>query len=418
MKLLIKNSVIIDQNSAFHQQKKDVLIEDGQIVKIADKITNKDKIEEVSSDNLHVSVGWMDIGTQLGEPGLEHRETFDSAVNAARAGGFTSLAPFPNTIPVLQNKAAITVLKEVAKKMSVHIYPVAALTKDCAGTEITEMYDLFLSGAVAFSDGLKSVQHNGVFLNALNYVKAFDGIIIHFPQDAYLSKDGQMHEGFTSTISGMKGVPEMAETIMVQRDLALNQYAASKLVFYGVSSEESLKLIKSSGQKNVKCVLPYLNLLYDDSNLAEFDSNLKVAPPLRSAANKNKLIKAIQSDTIHAIASNHYPLDEESKKLEFTYAKFGASGIETVFSALNTALRNKVKTEDLIEKMTAGPRSVLNITSPKIEVGTQAELTIFDPDLTWTFNKSLSLSKNNPFLGKTLTGKVIGTVVKGKFFRN
>ena len=168
----------------------------------------------------------------------------------------------------------------------------------------------------------------------------------------------------------------------------------------------------------MKCVLPYLNLLYDDSNLAEFDSNLKVAPPLRSAANKNKLIKAIQSDTIHAIASNHYPLDEESKKLEFTYAKFGASGIETVFSALNTALRNKVKTEDLIEKMTAGPRSVLNITSPKIEVGTQAELTIFDPELSWTFNKSLSLSKNNPFLGKTLTGKVIGTVVKGKFFRN
>ena len=418
MKLLIKNATIIDAKSPYHLQQKDLLIESGKIAQISDFIVNENKVKEVASENLHVSAGWMDIGTQLGEPGLEHRETFETAIAAARTGGFTALAPFPNTIPVLQNKAALSVLQELSRSSAIHIYPVAALTKDCSGSEISEMYDLHLAGAKAFSDGLKSIQHNGVLLNALNYVKAFDGLIIHFPQDAYLSKDGQMHEGYTSTLLGMKGIPEMAETITLHRDLSLQEYAGSRLCIYGISSAKSLNIAKNFEKAEVTYVVPYLNLVFDDSELGDFNSNLKVTPPLRTNSDKNRLVRALNADAIHAICSNHYPLDEEAKNLEFPYAKFGASGLETVFSALNSALGDKIKTEKLIEKLTVGPRTILQIPNPVIEEGQLAELTLFDPSASWTFSKTKSLSKNNPFLGKTFKGKVVATVVDGKVFMN
>ncbi len=418
MKLLLKDVTILDKSGPYHNQTLDVLVEKGKIVKITKNIKHEEGIKVVSSNNLHVSTGWVDIGTQLGEPGLEHRETFASAIAAARVGGYTTLIPFPNTLPVLQNKAALTVLHSISKNSKINILPIAALTTDCKGEELVEMYDLHQSGAVAFSDGLKSIHHNGVLLNALNYVKTFDGLIIHYPIDQYLSNGGQIHEGKVSTLLGMKGIPSIAEHISIQRDLELLNYSGSKLCLYGISTQESVKLIKLFGKKNLFSVVPYLNLVKQDTDLADFDTNLKLYPPLRTKIDQNELLKALKSDIITAISSNHYPLEEDAKKLEFPYAKYGASGLETVFPALNTFAIDKLPLETIIDKLTNGPKSIFNLSINTINEGIEADLTFFDPSLEWEYQETKSASKNNPYLGQTLKGKVLGTLVKGEVFMN
>ncbi|HMP29020.1 MAG TPA: dihydroorotase, partial [Saprospiraceae bacterium] len=317
-----------------------------------------------------------------------------------------------------QNKAAVTVLQNKAKKSKINIYPIAAVTRDCKGEELTEMYDLHLAGAIAFSDGLKTIQHNGVLINALNYIKSFEGTLIHFPQDSYLSNGGQMHEGYISTLLGLKGIPTIAEKITIQRDLALLEYTNSNLCLFGISSKEAIQTIKASKAKSLQSIVPYLNLIFHDSRIGGFDSQFKVSPPLREKTDQDELIKGLKDHTITAIASNHYPLEDEVKNLEFPYAKFGASGIETVFSALITYTKGKIPLDIIIQKLTTGPRSILGIDQVTIDEGRTAELTLFDPDLEWTFATSKSTSKNNPFLGQTLKGKVIGTLVSNSYYAN
>lgn len=417
MKLLIQKAKIVDKNSPQNGEIVDIFISKGKIEKIAKDIALPGDIKTISSPNLHVSAGWLDIGCQIGEPGLEYRETLSSAIAAARVGGYTSLAPFPNTVPVLQHKAAINVLKEAAEEYKINIYPIAAATTDCKGENITEMYDLHKGGAYAFTDGLKSITHNAVLLNALNYVKSFDGLIIHFSQDGNLAHGGQMHEGKISTFLGMKGIPTIAETIILKRDLALVSYADSKLCVYGVSSADAVKILKEAKNPKVSATVPYLNLINDDADLIDFNSNLKVSPPLRSKKDALELLKALKENTIQAIVSNHYPLDEEAKKLEFPYAKFGASGLETVFATINTFLQDKIDLALLIAKLSEGPRSILGIPQVEITEGANAELTLFDPSIEWNFNKTVSASQNNPYLGQSFIGKVLGTVVGNAFHK-
>lgn len=417
MKLIIRKATIVDSRSPFNGQKLDLFLSKGKIEKIANEINNPGDVKEISGDNLHVSPGWLDLGCQVGEPGLEHRETLSSAIKAARRGGYTSIAPFPNTVPVLQQKAAINVLKEAADRERINIYPVAAATQDCQGDFITEMHDLHQGGALAFTDGLKSIEKNGVILTALQYINSFGGLLIHYPQDAHLSSGGHMHEGKVSTYLGMKGLPSVAETIVLRRDLALWQYSASRLCVYGISSGEAVKIIKEYKTDKLFAVVPYLNLVKEDKDLEDFDSNLKVLPPIRTKKDATELIKGLKENTITAIASNHYPLDEESKKLEFTYARFGASGLETCFAALNTSLSDKLGLTTLIDKLSHGPREILGLEAVIIEDGGQAEITIFDPEQTWDYASTLSRSDNNPYLGSNLKGKVMGTYVKSQYFK-
>ncbi|MCB0647519.1 MAG: dihydroorotase [Saprospiraceae bacterium] len=417
MKLIIRNATIIDSTSPYNGERKDIYISKGKIEKIDVSIPNTEDIKEISGDNLHVSPGWMDIGCQIGEPGLEHRETLTSAIRAARRGGYTAIAPFPNTVPVLQQKAALNVLKEVAEREKFHIYPIAAATQDCNGDNITEMFDLHAGGAIAFSDGLKTIEKNGVLLNALNYIKSFDGLLIHFPQDGHLASGGQMHEGKVSTYLGMKGIPSVAESVVLRRDIGLWQYSDSRMCIYGVSTAESAKILKEAKSDKLSAIVPYLNLVMEDNDLDDFDSNLKVMPPIRSKKDGAELLKALKENTISAISSNHYPLDEEAKKLEFTYAKFGASGLETCFAALNGSLNEKIGLQVIVDKLAHGPRKVLKVEEVSVVEGKVAELTIFDPNMSWSFDKTLSKSDNNPFLGSQLKGRVIGTYVKSQYFK-
>jgi dihydroorotase len=416
MKVLIKSATIIDPESSHNGKTRDILLVSNKIEKIAPKI-NVDVPHTVKSPHLCISQGWVDIGTSVGEPGFEHRETLQSITKAARVGGYTTLVPFPNTDPVTQSKAAIKFLIDTGKKLGIKIFPIAAVSQDCKGEELSEMYDLHMAGAIAFSDGLKSVQHNGILHNALNYVKPFNGKIIHYPQDAFLSNGGQMHEGIYSTLMGMKGIPSVAESLITKRDLSISEYADASIIFYGVSSKESLKLIKQAKQKH-QIITPYLNIIKNDSHVEGFNSLLKVTPPLRSKDDQNDLIKAVKEGSICAISSNHTPHDEEGKKLEFTFAKFGASGIETTFSGLNTYVGDRLDLNIIVERLSNGPRTLLSLPSFPIEEGLSSDITLFDPSISWLFEKTQSKSNNNPLLGQTLIGKVLATSTDGVFYPN
>lgn len=411
MRYLIKKATVVDENSKYNGKKVDILFNNGVIEEIRSNIEPIKGVKEIQSPNLHCSISWIDIGTQIGEPGLEHRETISSISAAAKAGGYGAIASFPNTSPVIQSKTAVQFVMEEARKNNFIIYPIAALSQHNEGKEITEMYDLHTSGAIAFGDGLKSIAHTGLLTRAMEYVLPFNGLIIHYPLDHTLTTDAQINEGEMSTLLGMKGSPALAETLIIKRDLELLNYTKSRLCVYGISLSESVKLIKE-GKKlnsNLYSTCAYLNLIKTEKELENFDSNLKVSPPLRLKTDVNELIKGLKEGTVDAIVSNHYGIEEEGKQLEFPYAKFGASGIETCFSALNTYAAN-LDLETLIRSLTSGPRKILNLERGEIKQGFEGGLSLFDTEMEWTFDKTYSLSKNNPFLGERLKGKVIGVL--------
>jgi dihydroorotase len=411
VKCLIKKVKVIDVKSKYHGRQVDILIMNSKIEEIKSSINPIQGIKVISGEDLHCSISWLDIGSHIGEPGLEHRETIESVIASAIKGGYGAIAAFPNTVPVVQSKTSVKYLTDKAFENKYKIYPIGALSENTEGKEITEMIDLHHAGVIAFSDGLKSVQNAGLLARALDYVKPFDGLIINHSYDKTLCTDAQMHEGEMSTMLGMKGAPYLSETMMIKRDIDLLQYCNSKLCSYGISAAESVKLVKEAKKSgaNLSCTVPYLNLIKTDHDLSGFDSSLKIQPPLRKKSDLSELVKGLKDDTIDAIVSNHYPIEEEGKKLEFTYAKFGASGIETVFSALNTFCP-QLDLETLIYKLSYGPRDILNIKSTGIQVGETADLTLFSPSIEWKFDFTNSKSKNNPFLGSHFRGKVIDVI--------
>jgi dihydroorotase len=414
MFILIKNALILDDRSALHLQKKDLLIQDGVVVEIAGHIETKQKIDHcIESENNCISPGWLDIGTHTGEPGYEHRETIMSLSKAAKVGGYTAIAPFPKANPPTTSKAAIQFLRDQGKASHLQIFPIAALSNNLEGNEMTEMIDLQKNGAIAFSDGLHTIKNSSLLEKALQYTKTTDSLIIHFPLDRSVCPEGMMHEGEMSTNLGMRGIPTMAEKLMVQRDLTINEYAESRLCLYGISTAESLKLIQDTKRESnldLSAIVCYLNLIFTDEKLNNFDSNLKVLPPLRTGSDRKALVEAIINGEIEMIASNHYPLEEESKKLEFPYADFGASGIETCFSGLMSFGGINIPVETIAKCLGQNPRKLLKVETDVITEGAKANFTVFDPSKKWSYAHSLSLSKNNPLLGKELTGRVLATI--------
>ncbi len=419
--LLIKNAIIIDSGSKLNGKKRDILIREGLIQSIKVNIDQaKAKVWDLSG--ACVSIGWMDIGTEVCDPGFEHREDLLSVSNAAAKGGYTAIACLPNTSPTVHSKSEVNYILNNTAGGLVDFLPIGAISKNCEGKDITEIYDMHHAGAVAFSDGKHTIQHSGVMMRALQYVKAFDGLIINHPSDETIAGSGQMHEGMVSTSLGMKGIAAISEELMVQRDLYLAEYADSRLHLLNVSSGRSIELIKlaqSKGQ-SVTASVPALNLIFDDEALSSFDANYKVLPPLRSKQDIKVLRKALKSGILDVITSNHTPLDKESKELEFPYADFGIIGLETTFALLNTHLIDSTfNLEALISILANNPRKLLRTEVPKIEEGTSANLTVFDPDVVWTFDlKDIqSKSKNTPFVGTEFRGKVLGIVNNGNFRR-
>ena len=419
MQLLIKNAILVDPASKHHGEKISVFIKSGRIEKIGKRL-KAEKAKVLDAQGAYLSLGWVDIGTLVGDPGYEHREDFKSVEKAALAGGYTALACLPNSHPAIHSKSEVLYVKNRSADSAVQFLPIGAVSENCLGKDITEMYDMRAAGAVAFSDGKKPVQDSGMMMRALQYVQPFNGVIINQPLDKNIAQVGQLHEGVVSTSLGLRGIPSMAEELIVQRDIYLSEYTDSNLHLLNISTAESVRLVRLAKRKGLKVTasVAALNLAYTDEALQGFDSNFKVLPPLRSELDRKALLEGLKDGTIDIITSNHTPLEAEAKELEFLYAKFGAIGLQTAFSLACRALGKYLTADLMVEKMAFGPRRVLGLPAPPIAAGEKANLTLFKLDQDWELFKKdiLSKSMNSPLIGQSLRGQVVAVVAGNSFF--
>lgn len=442
MKTLIRSARVVDSVSSFDGQVVDILVDNGLISQIGLNLEATARTRVIEADNLHVSPGWIDMRVSAQDPGYEHKEDLTSVCRAAAAGGFTDIAVLPNTQPVVDTKGTLGYVRRMAEGQPVSVHVIAAVTKNAAGEDFTEMLDLHHAGAVAFSDGTHPLQNPDLLLKTLQYLQPVNGLLMNRPEEALLTRFGQMHEGVQSTLLGLKGIPALAEELIIERDLRLLDYVIGgighraegggydpesypspyaprptppALHFSTLSTARSVDLIRQSKAQGmpVSCDVAVHQLVFDDSALADFDTNLKVNPPFRSPDDVAALWAGLVDGTIDAIVSDHLPQDAESKNLEFDQAEFGIIGLETVFAALITYNR-ELPLAKLIEKLTIHPRQILRLPAVRIAEGEPASLTLFDPAGTWTYDRTHSKSKNSPFLGQTLTGRVVGTIHHGQ----
>ena len=387
MKILLKQVAVADTGSPHNGSVKDILITDGIITRI-EPLLNVAADEIIDCKNTSVSPGWVDIFSQFCDPGFEHKETVESGAAAAIAGGYTQVFTLPNTNPVVHNKAQVEYIVQKSKPLPVCIHPLGAVTKSCEGKELAEMYDMYASGAVAFSDGTNAVQSAGLMVKALQYVKAFNGVVVQVPVDKSIGQFGLMHEGIVSTRLGLPGIPAMAEELMVARDIKLARYADSKLHFTGVSSPKSLEYIKrakDAGLQVTCSVTPY-HLFFCDEDLEQYDTNLKVNPPLRRRADMLALREAVKNGLVDCIASHHLPQDWDSKTCEFEYAKNGMIGLQTCFAAVRTVIPELNET-DIANLFSLNARKIFNLPDATIKEGSAAEITLFDAAEEFVFGK-------------------------------
>jgi len=419
MDILIKSAKVVDPASKHNGKTVDILVRKGKIEKIGKDLKPDGKIKVYEHRGLNVSPGWFDMNVNFREPGYEQKEDLLSGIKAAAQGGFTGVACKPSTNPPLHTKAEIEFVRNKTFNQVVDVFPVGTISKERKGKELAEMFDMHNAGAVAFSDGKQSVENPRLLSLAMLYAKGFNGLLISFPDDARISASGKMNECETSTTLGIQGIPAVAEELQVSRDIFLAEYNETPLHISSVTTAKSVDLIrkaKKSGLNITADVTPH-HLSLDETLITEFDTNYKVKPPLRGKADIKALIKGLQDGTIDAIASDHSPEDEENKKVEFDYAAFGIIGLETAYAVLNSSISDNMSTEEIINKITANPRKILKLQIPSITEGGDANITLFNPSLKWTFteNQIRSKSKNTPFTGKTFTGKALAIYNNGQF---
>jgi dihydroorotase len=415
MTTLIKQVKIADAQSPFNGKIKDILLDNHKIISITDSCTEKAD-QTIQADGLVVSPGFVDPFVHFCDPGLEHRENLQSGAEAAQQGGYTTVFTVPNTQPVVDTKSQVTYIKQHNQDLPIHVLPIGAISKKVEGKDLAEMIDMHSNGAVAFSDGLYPVQSTLLFLKALQYVKAFDGVAIQMPIDKSLGSLGLMNEGILSTRLGLPGIPSIAEELIISRDIELLRYTQSKLHISGVTTAKGIAMIaaaKKEGLQLTCSVTPY-HLFFSEEDLSDYNTLLKVFPPLRTKHDQFALLKAVEDGTVDCISSHHIPQDWDGKTIEFENAKAGIASIETSFAAIHHILP-KLAEEKLVALFATNARKIFNLPNATIAEGAEAELTFFTVKQTTCLARKDSKSKsaNSPFWDIKLNGKIIGTYSKG-----
>lgn len=407
MNILLKSATIVDSDSPYHLKIQDVLIENGMISKIGSSLKAESNTSVVKLDNLHISRGWFDSSVQFGEPGYEERETLENGLMTAAQSGFTDIGLQSDLIPVTDTHSQVSYLKSKTKNFATNLHPFGALTKLNQQRELAELFDMHKAGAVAFYDYKKSIDNAYLLKLALQYAQSFGGLVCSFPNDGNLSGEGVMHEGGTSTKLGLAGIPVLAETLRVARDLQILEYTGGKLHIPTVSCEETVALIAKAKDKglDVTCSISVNNLALTDEVLFDFDSNKKVLPPLRDEANRQAMVKAIKKGLIDLVTSDHCPIDIEHKKMEFDHAAFGSTGLESSFGILNRIFG----LERTIALLTGG-KNRFGIKNLAILPGNEARLSLFNPEgnSLFTVDNILSSAKNSALVSEKLKGKTYG----------
>ena len=419
MEVLIKKARIIDPNSSMNGLVKDILISNNKIERIEDSISDQNVKKCIEAKALNVSPGWFDFRVCFGEPGYEVRETLDSGVNAALRGGFTGALMQPLTAPVIDNAAMVQFINQRHDKKIFDLQVAPSASLGSKGSALAELHDMHLTGVKAFTNAVGSAYNADFVKKCLEYCQTFDGLLIQFSDTISLSKNRFVSEGETSVQIGFHGVPSIAESSAINQYIQILEYLGTgRLHFSSVSTKESVEEIKRAKDKglNVTCDVNGMNILFNDTKYFEFDANFKVYPPLRSEENRRALISALNEGVIDVICSDHNPQNIERKKVEFEYASFGVSMLDTFYSAYNTMLSTELPIEKYVECVAINPRKILGLDVPVIEVNKEANVTFFDSDFKYkvTEGKMHSKSKNSPFIGETLRGKSLGVINNGK----
>ena len=415
--ILIKSGRIYDPFLKIDKVQ-DILIKDGTIVKISSKIPEKSNYKVLICKNEIITNGFVDLHAHFREPGFEFKETINTGSKSAFYGGYTRVCIMPNTDPVIDSPELIKYLKNKSEKLPVYLYPIGAITKGQKGKELAEIGLMVDAGAVAISDDGIPVNNSQILRMAIEYAKKFNIPVINHAEDSFLVNHGLMNEGDNSLKLGLAGNPDISESTMIYRDLSIAEYISGSLHVPHVSSSKSVEIIKHFKSKGVKVtseVTPHHLCLTDDI-LKNYDTNAKVAPPIRTKTDKKALITAIKTGIIDCIATDHAPHALEDKEKDIHHAPCGMIGMESAFGLVNkTLLKAKMSTKSIIDLFTINPSNILNIKPNTIKEGNVAEINIIDPDCRWIFEKNNIKSKsiNTPLIGMELVGKVVVTINKG-----
>ncbi len=418
-KLLIKNGRVIDPASG-RDETADVLIKGGLIVRVGPDLHATGAVM-FDATGLVVAPGFLDMHVHLREPGFEHAETIESGAKAAAAGGFTSICPMPNTHPV-NDDATVTryVVERAQRSAIVNVFPIGAITKDSAGEQLAAIGSMKAAGIVAISDDGLPVMNSRVMRRAMEFARAFDLPVIDHCEDLHLSAGGDMHEGLQSVRLGLRGIPASSEDVMVARDIILAETTGARFHVAHISSRRSLDMVaRAKAQKlPVTCEVTPHHLALTDAEMLPYDSNYKMKPPLRSACDAEGLIEGIAAGVVDAIATDHAPHPGSEKMQEFEKCPFGIIGLETALAVTLEKLvhSGRIPLMRWVELFTTGPARILGLNRGRLEPGLPGDVTVFDPELTWTYdvNRSFSKSRNSPFHGRSFRGAPVATVVGGR----
>ncbi|MBD3383570.1 amidohydrolase family protein [candidate division KSB1 bacterium] len=418
----LRNGEVVDLIHS-RRQKADIVIRGEKIDSIGTINESEFRGEIIDISNCIIVAGLVDMHVHLREPGREDEETVESGCAAAMAGGFTGVAAMPNTDPPCDNQEIVNFLFDRARSQLVDVYPVAAITKERAGKEITEMGELAKAGVVAFSDDGASVADSGVMRRALEYASMYETVIIDHSEELALAAGGHMNEGVMSTRLGVAGIPTTAEDVMVARNIGLLRFSGGFLHIAHISSDKSVEMVRRAKDEHlsISCEVTPHHLMFSDEDLIQYDTNLKMNPPLRPPAIIERLKAGLADGTIDVIASDHAPHSIEEKDVEFDAAPFGITGLETMVGVIITEIVNSgiLSLEEALYKMSIAPRKLLRLDVPEIKEGKRANLSVIEPSKTWTVDagRQKSLSRNTPYDGMELTGGIRAVINRGKLWQ-